>query len=176
MFDMEKLRTLNKGWPTPVLFAVRTSVTILHWIKAGFYSPKREKGEVYEKNSCISYVSYHAFYWCWHQHRMWKQQAKAWKFLKKHFSKRWKNLTTKEWTAMWRTGEKVDSLCRHFTWFRVVKSILLNVPVRWVIVSFPQRKKAIRQMWKWSSAMWIARILHLISVWMHFIIWQMEAW
>ena len=27
-------------------------------------------------------------------------------------------------------GEKVDSLCRHFTWFRVVKSILLNVPVR----------------------------------------------
>ena len=30
MFDMERIRTLNKSWRTPVLFAVRTSVTILH--------------------------------------------------------------------------------------------------------------------------------------------------
>ena len=65
MFDMERLRILNKSWRTPVLFTVRTSVTILHFIKAGFYSPKREKGEVYEKkelengskcSSCTDYA------------------------------------------------------------------------------------------------------------------------
>ena len=60
MFDMEKLRTLNKGWRH--LFCLLWDFCHnLALNKGWFLQPKERKRRCLWKNSCISYVSYHAF-------------------------------------------------------------------------------------------------------------------
>lgn len=56
--------------------------------------------------------------------------GKSLKVSEKAFFKEMKEFDYKGMNRYVKDWEKVDSLCRHFTWFRVVKSILLNVPVR----------------------------------------------